>query len=181
MSDLYANDKIREAAERLVHNEVVCCVSSLIWELRGAVYECSSLGQYEDDINTLSEIVDWEEPAEQYIDEMDREDLIKYLDYQGCMDTDEDVPVEELRAKARKAADEQGFENFCNDHDVEPDRSEVYEHWVVSNWLAGKLEAQGHPVVHDFMGLTIWGRPTTGQAISIDYTILKIAQEMVGE
>ena len=60
--------------------------------------------------------------------------------------------------------------------DVEP--VEIYEWWAVSSWLAGKLEEHGHPIHRDFYGLTVWGRPTTGQAISLDGVIRAIAREL---
>ena len=54
-----------------------------------------------------------------------------------------------------------------NDEDY-PD--EALEHWIVSDWLGKRLLEQGEMVI-DFMGLTIWGRTTSGQAIYIDSVI----------
>ena len=54
---------------------------------------------------------------------------------------------------------------------------EVYEHWVVSDWLAEQLEAHNE-VIFEFEGLTIWGRCTTGQAIYVDYVIEQITREL---
>ena len=54
-----------------------------------------------------------------------------------------------------------------NDEDY-PD--EALEHWIVSDWLGKRLLEQGEMVI-DFMGLTIWGRTTSGQAICIDSVI----------
>ena len=47
---------------------------------------------------------------------------------------------------------------------------EALEHWIVSDWLGKRLLEQGEMVI-DFMGLTIWGRTTSGQAICIDSVI----------
>ena len=47
---------------------------------------------------------------------------------------------------------------------------EALEHWLVSDWLGKRLLEQGEMVI-DFMGLTIWGRTTSGQAICIDSVI----------
>jgi hypothetical protein len=58
--------------------------------------------------------------------------------------------------------------------------SEVYEHWIVSDYLARKLEARGQVVEHDFHGLTVWGRCATGQAIALDGVICDIVREMEG-
>ena len=47
---------------------------------------------------------------------------------------------------------------------------EALEHWLVSAWLAHRLREEGEMVI-DFLDLTIWGRTTSGQAISIDSVI----------
>lgn len=53
---------------------------------------------------------------------------------------------------------------------------EVLEYWAVSEWLAEKLKENGEAVVE--FGLTnVWGRTTSGQAISIDYVIEKIVEQ----
>jgi len=52
--------------------------------------------------------------------------------------------------------------------DYQDDYIEALEHWIVSDWLADKLIEQGEMVTKDFLGLTIWGRTTSGQAIYID-------------
>lgn len=71
---------------------------------------------------------------------------------------------------------------FCREFDIDTDEyeSEVYEHWIVSNWLADKLAERGE-VTGEVCGLTIWGRCTTGQAISMDYVIQQIAAELWSE
>lgn len=52
---------------------------------------------------------------------------------------------------------------------------EAYEHWIVSDWLARKLNNYEELVTLDFLGLTIWGRTCTGQAICLDHVIQQIA------
>jgi len=54
--------------------------------------------------------------------------------------------------------------------DVDDYGEEALEHWLVSDWLANRLREEGEMVV-EFMGLTIWGRTTSGQAICIDSVI----------
>ena len=44
-----------------------------------------------------------------------------------------------------------------------------FEYWIVTEFLASKLEAEGELVV-EFMGLPIWGR-STGRAIELDDSI----------
>lgn len=52
----------------------------------------------------------------------------------------------------------------------------IPEHWIVSDWLAGKLCEHTEIIDTDFAGLAIWGRTTTGQAIECDEIIVAIAE-----
>lgn len=65
--------------------------------------------------------------------------------------------------------------------DLEPYQREVFEHWIISDWLADKLEAKGERIDRDFAGLTVWGRTTTGQAIAMDSVIEAIHAELVAD
>lgn len=71
-----------------------------------------------------------------------------------------------------------GWEALCADHDIEPYEREVFEHWIVSDWLADHLIKRGEKVDKDFCGLTVWARTTTGQAIANDYVIDDILREL---
>ena len=53
---------------------------------------------------------------------------------------------------------------------------EALEFWLVSNWLAKQLEKHGG-CVYDLGDAMIWGRSTSGQAISQDTIIEDIAKE----
>lgn len=66
----------------------------------------------------------------------------------------------------------------CEAEDIEPYQREIFEHWLVSDWLADKLEAKGEKVDRDFAGLTVWARTTTGQAIYADGVFEEIAAEI---
>jgi len=69
-------------------------------------------------------------------------------------------------------------ESFCDFMKVEPEQREIFEYWLVTEYLGRKLEACGEAVLFDFYGLTIWGRTTTGQAIALDGVIQKIFEEL---
>lgn len=56
---------------------------------------------------------------------------------------------------------------------------ESFEWWAVSDWLAEKLKAHCETVA-EYRGLNVWGRTTTGQAISSDYVIEQIYKELKG-
>lgn len=70
-------------------------------------------------------------------------------------------------------------QKFCDEFDIDfyDYPREVYEYWVVSDWMADKLKERGY-LVTDWMGLTIWGRQCTGQAILLDYVINSICCEL---
>lgn len=51
---------------------------------------------------------------------------------------------------------------------------EIYEWWMVDEWLADQLEAIGEPTLTDGMSHW-WGRTCTGQRVTMDGTLQKIA------
>lgn len=57
---------------------------------------------------------------------------------------------------------------ICQQEGIDPYEWEVYEHSIVSKWLAEALAELGEKVDTDFAGLCVWARTTTGQAISAD-------------
>ena len=59
--------------------------------------------------------------------------------------------------------------------DIDTVQQEVYEWWIVSDWLLSKFGANGEVVIqHE----NIWGRTCTGQAISLDSVISQICYDM---
>lgn len=68
---------------------------------------------------------------------------------------------------------------YVENEDGEEDYIEIYEYWAVSAWLADKLQAKGERVDCDFHGLCVWGRTTTGQAISMDSVVRDVVQEVL--
>ena len=70
-----------------------------------------------------------------------------------------------------------------NDEELEPCGScvrEIFEHWIVSGWLANSLRERGEVVV-DFMNMDVWARTTTGQSIALDGVIRDIITERIQE
>lgn len=76
------------------------------------------------------------------------------------------------------AVEQDAWQKSCNQNNIEPYDREVYEHWIVSDWLACELEAHGEKVDRDFAGMTVWARTTTGQAIFMDSVIAEIWREL---
>lgn len=71
---------------------------------------------------------------------------------------------------------ETGRCEMCFEEIKEP--QEIFEWWVVSPWLAKKLLVEGAPVIDNDYGHW-WGRTTTGQAISLDYIIAKVYDDVM--
>ena len=78
--------------------------------------------------------------------------------------------VNELSWKVDESFEEEG---------AEPTYIEALQHFIVADWFADELEKRGEIVDKDFLGLTIWGRPTFGQAISLDYVVQDILKDIV--
>lgn len=55
---------------------------------------------------------------------------------------------------------------------------EIFEWWLVTDWLGQKLYEKGEPVLRNGFG-TWWGRTTTGQSIEMDDVIIQIAIENI--
>lgn len=58
---------------------------------------------------------------------------------------------------------------------LETEPAEIYEWWMVTGWLAEKLQEKGECIIPDF---NLWGRCTTGQAILLDGVICSICEDM---
>lgn len=190
---------VQEYARQLVQREVYYCVSELVSTLSELAQTCGSRDtvDWEDDIFPLLEGTNWQEAAENEIDDADIERLEQMVDNVGYwsdalskIDCPEDEVFEEwleskedskpvldtIRDYIRQHLSD--YEAFCQEFDVDLDdyRSEVYEHWIVSTWVASKLKDAGY-VVGDLCGLTIWARECTGQAIYLDSFWEKLAEE----
>jgi hypothetical protein len=161
-----SKEPTQDDLRRLVDREVHYCVSALVHTLAQAY-----TGNGSSTIENLAEqaaelsapIPDYEEAARQ------SDVLMQQEDGKWCSVAEaSDLTVDEGRTLYDSA------EQACLEHDIEPYEWEVYEHWIVSDWLAGKLEAEGEKVDRDFAGLTVWARTTTGQAILLDSVIERI-------
>ncbi len=69
------------------------------------------------------------------------------------------------------------WEGACDDNAIEPHLNVAHEHWIVSYWLAERLEERGEMIEYDFLGLIIWGRCATGQAIYLDQVMVDIVDK----
>lgn len=144
--------------DQLVNREVYYCVSMLVSELCKAE---TSLG--EQAMELAMPIDDYESAA---------------IDEGWTRNAHNGMFVAPIGGEIRQA-DYDDWQELCEEHDIEPQSVEPLEFWIVSNWLAEKLEAKGQRIDNDFAGLTVWARTTSGQAISQDYVIQQIHAELV--
>lgn len=188
MDDQEAERDIQEKCRRLVQNEVQACVSSLVSDL-AKVYGESVPGLndlLEEAFNLCTPVPDYEEAArEEGIEVREVDGEWQYSTKGGRTEAEAWVPGEGDEESDRpdawtglRASDEaEAYQEACEEERVEPYEREIYEHWIISGWLRGKLEEKGERV-GDLAGLDVWGRPTTGQAILLDGVIRDIVREL---
>lgn len=187
LSDMAQHDS-RPWKEQDIHweEDILPLLESIDYEEAGtqAINECDDL----DELETMADGVGyWSDAiaatgydsAQDYADsdgEMDGVDFATWLNAHctGCEQVD---ALDTLHKYI--AANCTDWPQFCQENDIDTDdfRNEVYEHWIVSDWLARKLKDRGY-VTGELCGLTIWGRTCTGQAIYLDCVIQEIACEL---
>lgn len=173
----------------MVQREVIYCASSLISALATLAADASSAAQedagvdYEELLDLHRGYGSWEDAAREHIAQMDREDLKDALE--GYVEDPENLVHmldRELRERLIQELGAAGdWEDFCDIHRVDREEYAVYEHWIVSDWLARRLENKGEVVARDVAGLTIWGRGSTGQFIYMDHVIQEIYKDLTGQ
>ena len=70
------------------------------------------------------------------------------------------------------------IDNDYSDDGGEPRMVEALEHWIVVGWFGEELRKKGE-MVAEFKGILIWGRQTSGQAISMDYVVQDVLKDIV--
>ena len=159
----------------LVRMEVHYCVSFLVSTLASAANSGSGinlgdLGAVMDQAFDLAmPIDDWEEAALQAGWSWD-ESADEYRQ-NGTGEGYDDIHA------GRKG----NWYGLCHAKEIEPYQREVFEHWIVSDWLADKLEAKGEKVDRDFAGMIVWARTCSGQGIASDSVIEAIAADLARE
>ena len=156
----------------MVSREVLCCVSALVSTLARGFGHASDLGDgdgeglVEKAAYLVSPIPDYEEAATQEGWKFSPKHDSFYLPKKGYGVGYFDIDMGDWQA-------------LCAREGIEPIDREVFEHWAVSEWFAGKLEAAGEKVDRDFEGLNVWARTCTGQAIASDSVVIAIHAAMV--
>lgn len=161
----------QEIKQKLVNREVEYCISYLVSEL-------AQDEKYMEELFPVLQKEDWEGSALYFLESITQDQCSNFIN--SCMFTGSNFGLGSLKGLKRiiKSHLDNNCQEFCEFFDIDPEITEAYEHWIVSDWLAGKLEAKGAMVINDFMGLTIWGRTCSGQAILLDNVISKICSDM---
>lgn len=158
--------EFQDKCAKLVQVEVYATISNLVHTLAKSY---GSVDSRDRDLCDLTEqafelarnIEDWESAAEE----------AGWTKYESDKSS-----TGEVWGRGDETAD--NAQEACEVSNIDPHEHEVYEHWIVSDWLAARLEEKGERIDHDFTGLTVWGRTTTGQAISMDYVIRQIVRDL---
>jgi hypothetical protein len=160
------------SAENIVRTEIHYCVSSLVSTLaQGNGVGRDMVGA---DLSELTEqaaelcypLPDFEEVAAQAGWSIDGGLFINHN--------------EETTAQA-SPFDDNGWRDLCDEFEIDAYDAygrEVFEHWIVSDWLADRLAEKGEKVDKDFAGMTVWARTTTGQGIASDSVIEAIVADL---
>jgi len=164
----YNSVKNQEIKRRFVEREVYYCVSHLVHELSQKA-DCILDAEDYDNLTAVLSKPDYEAAVES-----NGECHVQYSQKLGGFVW--------VNKETHEVSEPFGtYEEACQDcveaNDLDYDYVEAYEHWLVSDWLAGRLRAHGE-MVGRVLGLTIWGRTTTGQAIYMDWVISKICEEL---
>jgi hypothetical protein len=159
----YNSARNQEIKRQFVEREVIYNVSCLVSEL----YKND---EYMDELLELFAVPDYEAAVE------DADNI--HVQFSNHLDGWVWVNKEAHEISNVFDTEQEALENAVYEHNLDYDHREALEHWIVSGFLARKLKEHGEMVADDFLGLTIWGRGTTGQAILLDNVISEICEEM---
>ena len=152
----------------LVETEVIYFISPLVDELLRQE-------KYREEFYHLTTSTDWDE-AEKAINQNICAVQVDADNLWGVYDKDNEYYTVEPTHENKIEAIKQYFSDV--NWDLCDYSCEVCEWWLISEWLASKLEDKGETVERDFMGLIVWGRTTTGQSIWCDWIIQEIYYEL---
>ena len=118
--------------------------------------------------------VDWQEKCRQFVANevyLCQSMLVDAMLQKGVFNFED---IENLYKSKEELIDE-GYSEEDIEKGNADDMKEIYEWWVVSDWLERKLKERGEPILTNDYG-SWWGRCSTGQAIFLDYVIEEIVK-----
>lgn len=154
----YHSEKNQRIIGKFVERDVVACASTLVSELSKKADEFSDY--YDDLISAYEGAYDFEQSAKD----------AGWKEKEGGGFVNENGEESEAESWEELCGEKVDYNiDYC---------AEVFEHWIITSWLADKLEEHGEKVLKDFFGFDIWCRTCTGQAILLDYVFGKICEEL---
>lgn len=162
----------QQRAERIVRQEVNCCLSALVSTLAKNAFAFERTdGANRTDVQELSDLAEQAaelaSPVDDYEEAAVQAGFVFDKDNERWSDPEHVAKFQYMTAR-----------DACDNNNIEPYQREVFEFWAISDWLGRKLEAKGEKVDFDFAGLVVWARCTSGQAIAIDSVIEDIAKDL---
>lgn len=157
--------------EKFVQREIVHCASVMIYEL-------SKNEKYMDELCPVLVQDDWKTPAKEHIYNADMEEIQEIIEF---LNLEADKKAGNIEANRKiildKLKEENNYQDLCYFLLLEPCQNEALEHWIVTEWMAEKLQDHGEMVMELF-DFWIWGRCTSVQAILLDGVITDICEDM---
>ena len=170
---------VEERVQRIINEDIYACQSGLVSDLiqlgdeAQALDGAFDLSDEENVCNMQTNPESWsQEECTDWLEE-------RGIDFDEPLDShNEDINhVAEDDDQRRKEIEEDYLDALKELVRDNAESAEVLEWWLVSSWLARKLEAHGAVVLDNGYG-TWWGRQGSGQAISMDGIMQRIAEEL---
>lgn len=169
----------QEIKYRFIQREVYCCFSYEMDSILNASGE-TKLPVYDDFENLF--YFNKDGVIDKIIEEWERKDE-KFKNYANDSNT--------FNKRVKNKSDFEVFLNGLSDEelenlslefdiDIDDEKNqyhEIFEYWIVSEFLYKKLKEKGQPVL-EWGNNYYWGRCTTGQAILLDDVISSICSDM---
>lgn len=162
----FNSPKNQRIKEDFIRREVKACVTTEVDYILSKSYGDSSAPYTWDDIENY--YIDNSEEIEELSEQL--EELEEQLE--ELQENKKDSSIIEKLKKQIKELEERKAEL-----EEEESPADIYEWWIVSGWLGDKLKEKGEYIIERW-GAAIWGRCTTGQAISLDGVISRICSDL---
>lgn len=180
---------IEQHIKRIIDREILVNASTMVADL--------STAELQETMPNLCELLlecsirdDWEEPVRYEITNdayvSDLVDVAEMVDTElttktGVVidhDNASDFELSGVNTSALLEAIEENdqWQEVAELLDVEPETIEALQHWVVSDWLADKLQKVGAMVSEDVLGFNVWGRTDCGQSLEYNSDLRKVAE-----
>ena len=188
--DSTKNQRIRDMLRQ--RNVKLCCSGMIQTLVQAGPDLMEELDINFEDLASVLSQPDYEQAVEEWIeDDASIDDLVEAELIERPKDDEDDVQIENAEDTLRKVAARNArkltadqLRDLYNDQDIartsNTDDVEALEHWIVDGHFGRYLGEFGEMVSSDIFpdGWTVWGRATSGQAISMDYVIAQIAASM---